>query len=232
MQPFLHLQGCFHRVCQVCPRRLRVLCYEEARHVLPTPPRPRNASPLSTYAVCVQRQPTRTRSLCCQHWSRLFGTLLSPRVVTAGAQTQTVSSAVTLLGLRYTSLTFGMKRSIEKIIQMELGADSVTATYEEADSRRQRGRLLAPGDTIVKWEAIFRSAAATSAVLRGSPQEFEQSLTARLNSNDGMRGVTAKSEPFASAGLSHRHSLHPLCTLPVSRATAPVPSVLLWSLHL
>ena len=116
-----------------------------------------------------------------------------------------------LLGLRYTTLTFSMKRRIEKTIRLELGADSVTATYE-ADLRRQRDRRLASGDTVVKWEAVFDSAAAASAVRRGNPQEFEQRLTTRLNSNDDFGGVTAKSGPLAAAGLLLALNAPAICT--------------------
>ena len=124
-----------------------------------------------------------------------------PWAMTAVAEDRKVSSTMVLLGLRYTSLTFGIKRSIEKTIQLELGADSVTATYE-ADSRRQRGRRLIPGDTVVKWEAVFDSAATAYDVRRGDPQAFERRLTTRLNSNDDFGGVVAKSGPLAVAGLS------------------------------
>ena len=115
-----------------------------------------------------------------------------------------MSGTVKLLGLPYASLTHSMERTIEKTIQLELGADSMTATCE-ADWGRQRGRRLAPGDTVVKWDAIFLSAAAASTVRGGNPNQFEQGLTNRLRSEDNFEGVSA--EGWLSGWLlSHCHA--------------------------
>ena len=127
-----------------------------------------------------------------------------------------VSSSVTLEGVRYSTLTDSMKRSIERSIQLQLGADSVTATYEP-DWRRQRGRRLASGDTVVKWEAVFHSAAAAASIRQGDAQQFEQGLADRLNANSEFYQVTAKAEPFATPGPSFE-SHRPRCP---SHAASP-----------
>ena len=208
---------------QVHTRRRRVLCEEaRGRHVLSAPPR---LLPLYNPCACsemcavmlgaAQLRSLHRESILC----RLTRCAVCCRRVTSRptvATARKVSSTVKLVGLRYGSLTDKMKRSIEKSIQLELQADSVTAWYEP-DNRHQSDGQLAAGDTIVKWEAVFHSAAAASAVREGDPRQFEQGLATRLNSETEFWGVTAKAEPFS--GPNRRLSLLPRPSVPATGLT-------------
>merc|ERR1711871_1254694 len=138
-----------------------------------------------------------------------------------------VASSSTLRGVAYANLSCAMKATIEAKIQEQLDAVSINATYS-AEARRMRGRSLAPGDTVVEWEATFTNSSVASMVIamNANVTAFEEGLATKLNAAAAFSGlnVTVSTSAFAAPTEAEpsltNATAPPVSSNPTSNATA------------